>query len=156
MTGNLFDPPQLNEPATTEGWHTAHCDGGSRGNPGPSGYGAVIEDASGLVVARLSEFLGIQTNNYAEYSGLLAVLQWAIENGTKYLRVVSDSELMVKQMKGQYKVKSPGLIPLWQEAKRRAAKLDKFEMRHTLRGGNKEADRLANEAMDKGMGRNRE
>jgi probable phosphoglycerate mutase len=132
---------------------TAHCDGGSRGNPGPSGYGAVIEDAEGRIVARLSEFLGRQTNNFAEYSGLLAVLQWAIENGHKRLRVVSDSELMVKQMKGQYKVASPGLRPLWEEAKRLAGRLDKFEMAHTLRGGNKEADRLANEAMDKGMGK---
>ncbi len=113
-TGNLFDSPASTAP---KGWHTAHCDGGSRGNPGPSGYGAVIEDPEGRVVARLSEFLGVQTNNYAEYSGLLAVLQWAIENGAKHLRVVSDSELMVKQMKGLYKVKSPGLIPLWQEAK---------------------------------------
>jgi probable phosphoglycerate mutase len=101
----------------------------------------------------LSEFLGIQTNNYAEYSGLLAVLQWAIENGAQRLRVVSDSELMVKQMKGQYKVASPGLRPLFEEAKKRAGRLERFEMRHTLRGGNKEADRLANEAMDKGMGR---
>jgi probable phosphoglycerate mutase len=150
MTGNLFN--HLPE-AAPEGWHTAHCDGGSRGNPGPSGYGAVIEDPQGRVVARLSEFLGVQTNNYAEYSGLLAVLKWAIENGAEHLRVVSDSELMVKQMKGLYKVKSPGLIPLWQEAKRRAARLERFEMRHTLRGGNKEADRLANEAMDKGMGK---
>jgi probable phosphoglycerate mutase len=101
----------------------------------------------------MSQFLGIQTNNYAEYSGLLAVLEWAIANGAKHLRVISDSELMVKQMKGQYKVKSPGLRPLWEEAKRRAARLDRFEIRHTLRGGNKEADRLANEAMDKGMGK---
>jgi probable phosphoglycerate mutase len=115
----------------------------------------VVEDPEGRVAAQLSEFLGVQTNNYAEYSGLLAVLAWAIQNGTKRLRVVSDSELMVKQMKGQYKVASPILRPLWEEAKRRAARLDKFEMRHTLRGGNKEADRLANEAMDKGMGRNR-
>ena len=150
MTGNLFAAPA---PSAPEGWFTAHCDGGSRGNPGPSGYGAVVEDPQGRVVARLSEFLGVQTNNYAEYSGLLAVLQWAIENGTKRLRVVSDSELMVKQMKGQYKVASPVLRPLWEEAKRRAARLDRFEMRHTLRGGNKEADRLANEAMDKGMGK---
>ena len=150
MTGNLFDHLA---PAPVKGWHTAHCDGGSRGNPGPSGYGAVIEDPEGRVVARLSEFLGVQTNNYAEYSGLLAVLAWALENGTTQLRVVSDSELMVKQMKGLYKVKSSGLIPLWQEAKRRAARLEGFEMRHTLRGGNKEADRLANEAMDKGTGR---
>jgi probable phosphoglycerate mutase len=150
MTGNLFEAPA---PSAPEGWFTAHCDGGSRGNPGPSGYGAVVEDPQGCVVARLSEFLGVQTNNYAEYSGLLAVLQWAIENGTKRLRVISDSELMVKQMKGQYKVASPVLRPLWEEAKRRAARLDRFEIRHTLRGGNKQADRLANEAMDKGMGK---
>jgi probable phosphoglycerate mutase len=149
MNNTLFPDPA----AEAADWITAHCDGGSRGNPGPSGYGAVVEDPQGRVVARLSEFLGVQTNNYAEYSGLLAVLQWAIENGTKRLRVVSDSELMVKQMKGQYKVASPVLRPLWEEAKRRAARLDRFEMRHTLRGGNQEADRLANEAMDKGMGR---
>ncbi|MGA3134509.1 MAG: ribonuclease HI family protein [Terracidiphilus sp.] len=154
MTENLFAAP---EPAAEAAkWYTAHCDGGSRGNPGPSGYGAVIEDPQGRVVARLSEFLGVQTNNFAEYSGLIAVLKWAIENGAKRLRVASDSELMVKQMKGQYKVKSPGLRPLWEEAKRRAARLDRFEMRHTLRGGNQEADRLANEAMDKGMGKSRE
>jgi ribonuclease HI len=151
MTGNLFEEASASSDAA--GWLTAHCDGGSRGNPGPSGYGAVVEDARGQVVARLSEYLGKQTNNYAEYSGLLAVLRWALEQGHKRLRVVSDSELMVKQMKGQYKVNSPGLLPLWQEARRLAARLERFEMRHTLRGGNQEADRLANEAMDKGMGR---
>jgi ribonuclease HI len=150
MNGNLFDAPG---PSAKEGWFTAHCDGGSRGNPGPSGYGAVIEDPHGRTVARLSRFLGVQTNNYAEYSGLLAVLEWAIENGAKSLRVVSDSELMVKQMKGQYKVASPVLRPLFEEARRRSRLLERFEMRHTLRGGNQEADRLANEAMDKGMGR---
>jgi ribonuclease HI len=150
MTGNLFDSP---DPSAQEGWYTAHCDGGSRGNPGPSGYGAVVEAPDGRVVARLSQFLGIQTNNYAEYSGLLAVLNWAIENSAKRLRVISDSELMVKQMKGQYKVASPVLRPLYEQARRLSAKLDRFEMRHTLRGGNKEADQLANEAMDKGMGR---
>ena len=151
MTGNLFEG--LTPPESASEWFTAHCDGGSRGNPGPSGYGAVVEDGHGQVVARLSRFLGVQTNNYAEYSGLLAVLEWALANGARRLRVVSDSELMVKQMKGQYKVKSPGLIPLWQEAKRLAGRLEGFEMRHTLRGGNKEADRLANLAMDKGMGK---
>lgn len=132
------------------GWFTAHCDGGSRGNPGPAGYGAVIEDPEGRIVARLSEYLGRQTNNYAEYQGLLAVLAWAAEHGAGRLRVVSDSELMVRQMKGIYKVASPALRPLWQEARQRAARLDAFEMRHTLRGGNREADRLANEAMDRG------
>jgi probable phosphoglycerate mutase len=153
MTGNLFPDPASSAAGAATEWLTAHCDGGSRGNPGPSGYGAVIEDSQARVVARLSEFLGHQTNNYAEYSGLLAVLAWAIDHGAKRLRIVSDSELMVKQMKGLYKVKNPGLRPLWEEAKRRAARLDRFEMRHTLRGGNQEADRLANEAMDKGMGK---
>jgi ribonuclease HI len=131
----------------------AHCDGGSRGNPGPAGYGAVIEDQNGRVLARLSEYLGKRTNNYAEYSALLAVLAWALENKHPCLRVVADSELMVKQMKVQYKVNSPDLRPLWEEARRRASQLDRFEIQHTLRGGNKEADQLANEAMDRGMGR---
>jgi ribonuclease HI len=150
MSASLFE----DETASPRGdWFTAHCDGGSRGNPGPSAFGAVIEDAQGREVARLAKFLGRQTNNYAEYSGLLAVLNWAIENGARCLRVVSDSELMVKQMKGQYKVANPGLRPLWEEAKRLARQLDGFEIRHTLRGGNKEADRLANEAMDRGTGR---
>jgi len=150
MPPSLF--PDSDSPAPSA-WFTAHCDGGSRGNPGPAGYGAVIEDPQGRIAARLSEFLGIQTNNYAEYKGLLAVLAWAGQNSARQLRVVSDSELMVKQMKGQYKVASPVLRPLWEDAKRLARGLDKFEISHTLRGGNKEADRLANEAMDKGMGR---
>jgi ribonuclease HI len=150
MTESLFDRA---EKTTGSGWFTAHCDGGSRGNPGPAGYGAVIEDPAGRVVARLSKYLGRQTNNNAEYAGLLAVLNWAIENGVKHLRVVSDSELMVKQMKGAYKVSSPGLRPLWEEAKKRAGQFEGFEMRHTLRGGNKEADKLANQAMDEGSGK---
>jgi probable phosphoglycerate mutase len=150
MNQSLFpDPPAE---ASSE-LFTAHCDGGSRGNPGPSGYGAVIEDANGRVVAELSQFLGIRTNNYAEYAGLLAVLQWAIENSVKHLRVISDSELMVKQMQGKYKVASPILRPLFEEARKLSRRTASFEIRHTLRGGNKQADQLANEAMDKGMGR---
>jgi ribonuclease HI len=131
----------------------AHCDGGSRGNPGPAGYGAVIEDKNGRILARLSEYLGKRTNNYAEYSALLGVLAWCLEHKHPRVRVVADSELMVKQMKGQYKVNSPDLRPLWEEARRRANQLERFEIVHTLRGGNKEADQLANDAMDRGMGR---
>ncbi len=149
MNGNLFANPAPD----AANWLTAHCDGGSRGNPGPAGYGAVIEDQQGRTLAELSEFLGIQTNNFAEYSGLLAVLRWAIENGAQRLRVVSDSELMVKQMQGKYAVKSPVLKPLFDEAKKLCRRIENFEMRHTLRGGNKVADRLANEAMDRGMGK---
>jgi ribonuclease HI len=131
----------------------AHCDGGSRGNPGPAGYGAIIEDQQGRVLARLSEYLGKRTNNFAEYSALLGVLAWTLANGHSRLRVVADSELMVKQMQGKYKVNSPDLRPLWEEARHRANQLEKFEIQHTLRGGNKEADQLANDAMDRGMGR---
>jgi probable phosphoglycerate mutase len=134
-------------------WITAHCDGGARGNPGPSGFGALIQDADGQVLAELSEFLGIQTNNFAEYSGLLASLDYALAHGHRRLRVVSDSELMVKQIKGQYQVKSPGLRPLYDQARKKIAQLDGFEIVHALRHKNKDADRLANQAMDRGMKR---
>ena len=149
MTGNLFAKNNHAGAAASGGWYTAHCDGGSRGNPGPAGYGAVVESPAGEIVARLSEFLGRQTNNYAEYKGLLAVLAWAVANGARRLRVISDSELMVRQMKGIYKVKNPGLKPLWDEAQQLQRQLDGFTIEHTLRAGNKEADRLANEAMDR-------
>src|ERR1700761_2130824 len=135
------------------GWINAHCDGGARGNPGPAGYGALIQDNEGNTLAQLSEFLGMRTNNYAEYSGLLGCLQYALDHHHPRLRVVSDSELMVKQIQGKYKVNSPDLKPLWQEAKRRISRLDGFEISHALRHKNKDADRLANEAMDRGMNR---
>lgn len=134
---------------------TAFCDGGARGNPGPSGYGVYIENEHGERLAELSQFLGIRTNNFAEYSGLLAALEFALRYDHPRLRVISDSELMVKQIKGQYKVKSPDLRPLYEEAKRRIAGLELFEIQHVLRHKNKEADRLANEAMDAGMARKR-
>jgi len=141
------------EPSSASPWVHAHCDGGSRGNPGPSGYGAVVTDAAGETLAELSDFLGIRTNNYAEYSGLLAVLDWALQHQHPRLKVVSDSELMVKQIQGKYKVNSPDLKPLWQEARNRIARLQGFEISHALRHKNKAADALANEAMDRGMKR---
>jgi ribonuclease HI len=145
MSSSLF-------PENTD-WISAHCDGGARGNPGPAGYGALLQDANGMVIAELSEFLGMRTNNYAEYSGLLGCLQFALDHHHPRLRVVSDSELMVKQIQGKYQVKSPDLKPLYEEAKRRIARLEKFEISHALRHKNKDADRLANEAMDRGMNR---
>ncbi|WP_353065156.1 ribonuclease HI family protein [Tunturibacter psychrotolerans] len=152
---SLFpETPTSNPPATKKtDWINAHCDGGARGNPGPAGYGALIQDNEGTVLAELSEFLGMRTNNYAEYSGLLGCLQYALDHHHPRLRVVSDSELMVKQIQGKYKVNSPDLKPLWQEAKNRIAKLEAFEITHALRHKNKDADRLANEAMDRGMRR---
>jgi probable phosphoglycerate mutase len=148
---HLF-PDETSTPSST-GWVIAHCDGGARGNPGPAGYGALLQDEAGGVLAELSEFLGNRTNNYAEYSGLLGCLQWAIDHGHRRLRVVSDSELMVKQIQGKYKVNSPDLRPLWEEARQRIARLDRFEISHALRHKNKAADQLANDAMDRGMKR---
>jgi ribonuclease HI len=139
------------EASAKQGVITAFCDGGARGNPGPSGFGVYIQDEHGSKVAELSEYLGIRTNNFAEYSGLLAALEFALRHDHPRLKVVSDSELMVKQIKGQYKVKSPDLRPLYEEAKRRIAGLESFQIQHVLRNKNKEADRLANEAMDRGM-----
>jgi ribonuclease HI len=131
----------------------AHSDGGARGNPGPAGYGVVIQDESGRRVAALSEYLGHQTNNFAEYQGLIAALEYAIEHGPKALKVISDSELLVRQIKGIYKVKNATLQGLHHRAKELIGQLDWFSIGHALREHNREADRLANEAMDKGMGR---
>ncbi len=151
---SLFPDPEPTPRDTADKKYIhAHCDGGSRGNPGPSGYGALVTDAHGRTLAELSEFLGIRTNNFAEYSGLLAVLAYALENKHPRLKVVSDSELMVKQIQGKYKVNSPDLKPLWQEARNRIARLEAFEIAHALRHKNKEADALANAAMDRGVKR---
>jgi ribonuclease HI len=147
--GNLFSGPDSEK----SGWITAFCDGGSRGNPGPAGYGVYIQDENGAKVAELSEFLGKKTNNFAEYSGLLAALDYALSNGHTHLKAVADSELMVKQVKGQYRVNSPELRPLYEEARRRIAKLEGFQIQHVLREKNRRADQLANEAMDRGTGR---
>jgi probable phosphoglycerate mutase len=149
---SLFPEPAAPGQSSAQ-WINAHCDGGARGNPGPAGYGAVVTDDAGHTLAELSEYLGHRTNNFAEYSGLLGVLQWAIDHQYPNLRVVSDSELMVKQIQGKYKVNSPDLRPLWEEARRRIAQLDGFQISHALRHKNKAADALANEAMDRGSGR---
>ena len=131
----------------------AHSDGGARGNPGPAGFGVVIKDESGHKVAALSEYLGHQTNNFAEYQGLIAALEYALQHGPKALKVISDSELLVRQIKGIYKVKNVVLQDLHARAKELIAQLDWFSIGHALREHNQEADRLANQAMDKGMGR---
>lgn len=144
------------EPHDTPPAHylVAHSDGGARGNPGPAGYGVVIQDQSGKKVAALSEYLGHQTNNFAEYQGLIAALEYALQHGPKALKLISDSELLVRQIKGIYKVKNATLKDLHARAKELIAQLDWFSIGHALREHNQEADRLANEAMDKGMGRN--
>jgi ribonuclease HI len=131
----------------------AHSDGGARGNPGPAGYGVVIQDQAGRKIAALSQYLGHQTNNVAEYQGLIAALEYAIKHGHKALKVVSDSELLVRQIKGFYKVKNATLKELHGRAMQLIAELDWFSIDHALREHNREADDLANQAMDKGTGR---
>jgi ribonuclease HI len=150
---SLFAHEESAHEAPPEQYLTAHSDGGARGNPGPAGYGVVIEDQSGHKVAQLSEYLGHQTNNFAEYQGLIAALEFAVQRGPKALKVISDSELLVRQIKGIYKVKNPTLQDLHARAKQLIRQLEWFSIGHALREHNQEADRLANEAMDKGMGR---
>jgi len=145
---HLFEPHE----SPPEHYLIAHTDGGARGNPGPAAYGVVIKDEAGRKVATLSEYLGHQTNNFAEYQGLIAALEYALQHG-KALKVISDSELLVRQIKGIYKVKNATLQDLHGRAKELITQMEWFSIGHALREHNQEADRLANDAMDKGMGR---
>ena len=126
----------------------AHIDGASRGNPGHAAYGVRVCDAAGVEVARLGEYLGRKTNNYAEYQGLIAALRWARDNRVEAFMVRSDSQLLVRQMQGRYKVKSPTLRPLWRQASELSASLREFHLEHVRRESNVEADSLANEVLD--------
>ena len=126
----------------------AYIDGGARGNPGPAGYGVRIQSADGTVLDELHGALGIATNNVAEYNGLLAALQWAVKNNVNRLHIRADSELLVKQMRGEYKVKHPGLQPLYARARLLVVKLDRVKFEHVRRELNTEADRLSNLGMD--------
>ena len=128
--------------------HTAHIDGGARGNPGPAAYGVVIRSPEGKILVELAKYLGIQTNNFAEYSGLLAALEYAREQKLSALKIFSDSELLVKQMNGEYKVKHPGLRTLFDQAKGLARQLQHFSIQHVLRRYNSEADLLVNQVLD--------
>jgi ribonuclease HI len=146
---SLFDPPA---PRAAAHAIKANIDGGARGNPGPAAYGVVVRDPKGAVIAELSDYLGIQTNNFAEYSGLLAALDYAVREKQLSLKVLSDSELLVKQMKGQYRVKSPGLLELYDRARALVRKLEHFSIEHVLRQYNHEADALVNQVLDSRKG----
>jgi ribonuclease H / adenosylcobalamin/alpha-ribazole phosphatase len=123
-------------------------DGGARGNPGPAAYGYVLEDDDGAVLAAHGEAIGVATNNVAEYRGLVAGLEKAVELGVPALEVVSDSELMVKQMRGEYKVKNEALRGLSLQAASLARQIGSVDYRHVKRAHNELADRLVNEALD--------
>jgi ribonuclease HI len=132
----------------------ANIDGGARGNPGPAAFGVVVRNGRGEIIAEWGEYLGIQTNNVAEYSGLLAALDYAVREKHASVKVLSDSELLVRQMLGQYKVKNPSLKDLYERAQALARKLQRFSIEHVLRERNRDADRLVNEVLDnRGRGR---
>ena len=131
----------------------AYIDGGARGNPGPAGYGVRIESQDGTLIEELHAALGIATNNVAEYNGLLAALRWAVDHDVDTLLIRSDSELLVKQMLGAYKVKHPGLQPLAARARLLTLQLGRVTFEHVRREHNTEADRLSNIAMDEAEGK---
>jgi probable phosphoglycerate mutase len=139
------DPHPIGPPA---GIHIANIDGASRGNPGPASYAVVLRDAAGEVVFQLAKKLGRQTNNVAEYYALLAALDFAVTHGLKALRIRSDSELLVRQIEGRYKVKSLDLKPLHERALKLARHLEYFALEHVPREMNRDADALANAALD--------
>lgn len=130
---------------------TAFIDGAARKNPGPAGYGAYLTTETGEVI-EVSGYIGSATNNVAEYSGLLQALEVSRELGADEIEVVSDSELLVKQMLGEYKVKHANLLPLHVKARELSRKFRRFSIRHVPRAQNKEADRLANLAVDRAEG----
>ena len=138
------------EPASPTAVHIANIDGASRGNPGPASYAVVIRDPEGKIILELAKKLGRETNNVAEYYALLAALDYAASSGIAALRIRSDSELLVRQMQGRYKVKSPELKPLHERATKLSRQIAYFTIEHVRREQNKDADALANVALDSG------
>jgi ribonuclease HI len=138
-----------NTPYSPAGVYIAHVDGASRGNPGPASYAVTIEGPGGERVFELGKYLGRETNNVAEYHALIAALDYATAHKISRLRVLSDSELLVRQMQGRYKVKSADLRPLYERAVAMSRTLDYFAVEHIPREKNREADKLANEALDR-------
>ena len=125
-----------------------HIDGAARGNPGPSGAGVLITEEDGQIISSVSHYLGNQTNNFAEYKALDLALQEALDKGYEDVKVFADSELLVRQIQGSYRVKSPNLQPIYQDAKIKVQKFKNFQITHIPREKNKEADKLANQAID--------
>jgi ribonuclease HI len=150
-SGHLFAEPEAPS-ARAEGAYTANIDGAARGNPGPASYGVVLRRPDGKPLESLGKYIGRHTNNVAEYYALIAALDYAAAKGIKRLRVQSDSQLIVNQMKGLYKVKHPDLRPLHERAKKQAATLEAFTIQYIPREQNREADAAANAALDNTSG----
>jgi ribonuclease HI len=135
-------------PASHEREAVLWTDGAARGNPGPAGIGAVLKSPSGEVLYTGSEYLGHTTNNVAEYKAVLLGLAGALEKGIRHVEVRADSELLIKQLRGEYRVKNAGLKPLYEEARKLIARFGSVKLTHIRRELNAEADRLANQGID--------
>ena len=150
-SGKLFEEPESAAPSAA-GAYTANIDGAARGNPGPAAYGVLIRRPDGATHESLGKYIGRHTNNVAEYYALIAALDYAAASGIRRLRVLSDSQLIVNQIKGLYKVKHPDLRPLHERAKKQAAGLESFTIQYVPREQNRDADDLANAALDNTSG----
>lgn len=146
-SARLFEESHAAPPA---GVHVANIDGASRGNPGPAAYAVIFRAPDGSKLCEFAKTIGRETNNIAEYYGLVAALDYAASQGIRALRVRSDSELLVRQMQGRYKVKNAALKPLHERAQKLARALDYFAIEHVMREQNRDADALGNLALDRG------
>ena len=147
-------PPAHARPVEGGGMHRrlrVHSDGAARGNPGPARARAVLSTPAGAILERLGKYLGAQTNNHAEYMGLIVGLRRAIELGAREVDVFADSELMIRQLEGRYKVKAEHLKPLYEEARALLARFDRVRLAHVRRELNAEADEMSNRAIDERM-----
>jgi len=154
---SVLEPPGTSGSSPKPGGRTGavriHTDGAARGNPGPAGIGVLLAEPDGRVVERLHRYVGEATNNVAEYLALLAGLQRAYELGYREAELFSDSELLVRQLEGRYRVRHPKLRPLFEAAQERIARFKEFRIRHVPRAENAEADALANLGIDEGRPR---
>jgi len=150
-SGKLFEEPETPS-AKSEGAYTANIDGAARGNPGPAAYGVIVRRPDGAKHESLGKYIGRTTNNVAEYYALIAALDYAAASGIRRLRVFSDSQLIVNQIKGLYKVKHPDLRPLHERARKQAAALETFSIQYVPREQNRDADEMANAALDSTSG----
>lgn len=139
-------------PAPPAGVHVAHIDGASRGNPGPAAYAVILRTPDGATLCELGKYIGRETNNVAEYYGLIVALDYATSHGIRALRVRSDSELLVRQMQGRYKVKNAALKPLFERARKLSRALEYFAIEHVPRESNRDADALVNLTLDRTIG----
>lgn len=145
--------PDETPPTNAPQWVIIYSDGAARGNPGPAGIGAILTDERGETIVKLSKYIGRATNNEAEYRAIITALEAAVQHGATAVQLYVDSELLARQLHGQYRVKSPNLQPLYRRASELLRRFSPALVTHVTRDGNREADALANRAIDEALKR---